>query len=84
MKDLLDLKVKYCREVEKRERKEYLKERDILKEVYQRLGKERKFRKVLVRVSKRSKEAWQKGVRKVESKIKWSVQKLSVLCFLLI
>ena len=54
--DILNLKAKYCYEQEKIARKEYLMERERLKQVYEEKGMERKYRKILSRVSKQSRK----------------------------
>ena len=54
--DILNLKAKYCYEQEKIARKEYLMERERLKQVYEEKGMGRKYRKILSRVSKQSRK----------------------------
>ena len=58
--DLLRLKNKYCQDRKKETKKEYLKEKKRLREEHLKTGKERKFRKIISRISLQSKVRWEK------------------------
>ena len=74
--NILNLKAKYCYEQEKIARKEYLMERERLKQVYEEKGMGRKYRKILSRVSKQSRKDWATGMARINKKVMWSVTKL--------
>ena len=66
--DLMNLKVKYCYEQEKEARREYIQEKERLERAHKEKGMERKFQKIVSRIAKGSKSAWEKGVKNIRSK----------------
>ena len=75
--DLLKLKIRYCRALEERLRREY---KEVRKEVEQGM-KERpnRFRRLIKKISKDNTTRWNKGKAKVEDKVNWCENKFTMI-----
>ena len=58
-------------------RSEYRREKKHLEKSHKEQGKERKYRKIISRISKQNKERWAKGVKEVERKVQWCMSRFS-------
>ena len=72
----MNLKIKYCEAKKKELKTEYIKEKRRLLECHREQGKERKFRKILSRISKQAKSRSDKGMKQIRKKVEWSESKL--------
>ena len=64
--DVLNLKIGYARQEEESRKKTYRKTKKHLEQVYKERGKERKFRKIIARISEQNRTRWDKGTKKIE------------------
>ena len=75
VKDLVRLKLKYCCQEERKIQKEYKREKTRTEREMKEAGKAEAYRRLIRGIAKTTTKRWNKGLKRVNRKVQWSVTK---------